>query len=76
MSIGTRKHFQKILFPVDFSPKCMAMAPSVARVASQFGSEVILLHALNRYVPQFIALACFIPVLTALSVVLLRKQEK
>ena len=26
--------------------------------------------------PQFIALACFIPVLTALSVALLRKQEK
>ena len=27
-------------------------------------------------IPQFIALACFIPVLTALSVALLRKQEK
>jgi nucleotide-binding universal stress UspA family protein len=35
---------QKILFPVDFSPVCAAMAPNVKRAAEFFGSEVTLLH--------------------------------
>jgi len=35
---------QKILFPVDFSPSCEAMAPYVKRAAAMFGSRVTLVH--------------------------------
>jgi nucleotide-binding universal stress UspA family protein len=34
----------KILFPVDFSSSCAAMAPYVRRAADMFGSRVTLLH--------------------------------
>src|SRR5258706_15208726 len=35
---------EKILFPVDFSPSCVAMAPYVKRAADLFGSRVTLIH--------------------------------
>ena len=35
---------EKILFPVDFSPSCVAMAPYVKRAADLFGSRVTLVH--------------------------------
>jgi nucleotide-binding universal stress UspA family protein len=38
---------QKILFPVDFSPSCTAMAPFVKRGADMFSAEVTLLHVVE-----------------------------
>lgn len=38
---------QNILFPVDFSPSCQAMAPFVRRVASLFSARVTLLHVVQ-----------------------------
>ena len=35
---------QKILFPVDFSPSCVAMAANVARAAAIFGAEVTIVY--------------------------------
>jgi len=35
---------KKILFPVDFSPCCVAMASYVKRAADLFGSQVTLVH--------------------------------
>jgi len=35
---------QKILFPVDFSPACAAMAAYVKRAAEMFGARVTILH--------------------------------
>jgi nucleotide-binding universal stress UspA family protein len=35
---------ERILFPVDFSPTCVAMAPYVKRAADLFGSRVTLVH--------------------------------
>ena len=34
----------RILFPVDFSPSCAAMAPYVKRAADMFGAQVSLVH--------------------------------
>jgi nucleotide-binding universal stress UspA family protein len=34
----------RILFPVDFSPACVAMAPYVKRAADMFGAQVTLVH--------------------------------
>ncbi|MGH9632155.1 MAG: universal stress protein [Bryobacteraceae bacterium] len=39
--------FKKILFPVDFSERCRAIAPSVRAFAERFRSEVVLLHVLH-----------------------------
>jgi len=39
--------FQKILFPVDFSPPCIAMAPYVKRAETIFRANVTLVHACN-----------------------------
>src|SRR6476660_4636528 len=41
---GHRQMIRKILFPVDFSPYCAAMAAYVQRAASIFGAEVALVH--------------------------------
>lgn len=41
------KPFHHILFPVDFSPRSMAMAPTVASVAGAFGAKLSLIHALD-----------------------------
>src|SRR5258706_5397738 len=35
---------QRILFPVDFSPSCLAMAAYVRRAAEMFGAEVTIVH--------------------------------
>lgn len=35
---------QKILFPVDFSPSCAAMAAYVERAAAIFGAQVTIIH--------------------------------
>jgi nucleotide-binding universal stress UspA family protein len=38
---------EKILFPVDFSPACAAMAPYVRRAADLFASQVTLVHIVD-----------------------------
>ena len=38
---------QKILFPVDFSPSCVAMAPFVRRAAALTSAPVTLLHVVD-----------------------------
>lgn len=40
---------QNILFPVDFSPSCIAMAPYVKRAAAIFGAKVTLAHVFDLY---------------------------
>lgn len=37
--------FRQILFPVDFSEPCRAMAPTVLKIAQQFDCPITLLHA-------------------------------
>jgi nucleotide-binding universal stress UspA family protein len=36
-----------ILFPVDFSPSCIAMAPYVKRAATLYGAKVSLIHVFD-----------------------------
>lgn len=38
---------KKILFPVDFSPACAAMAGYVGKIAAIFGARLTLLHVAN-----------------------------
>ncbi len=38
---------QNILFPVDFSPSCAAMAPFVEKGAAMFSAKVTLVHVLE-----------------------------
>jgi nucleotide-binding universal stress UspA family protein len=45
---------QNILFPVDFSPACVAMAPFVRRAAAMCSAKVTLAHAFDP-----IAYSCF-----------------
>jgi nucleotide-binding universal stress UspA family protein len=40
---------QNILFPVDFSPSCVAMAAYVKRSAAIFGARVTLVHVFDLY---------------------------
>lgn len=40
---------QNILFPVDFSRSCVAMAPYVKRAANIFGAKVTLVHVFDLY---------------------------
>jgi hypothetical protein len=40
---------QNILFPVDFSASCVAMAPFVKRSAAIFGARVAMLHVFDLY---------------------------
>lgn len=47
--IEAMKMIQNILFPVDFSPSCVAMAPYVKRAAAIFGAKVSLLHVFDLY---------------------------
>ena len=35
---------RKVLFPVDFSPGCVAMAQYVKRAADLFGARVTMVH--------------------------------
>src|ERR1700720_414849 len=41
--------FQNILFPVDFSPSCVAMAAYVQRSAAIFSAKVTLVHVFDLY---------------------------
>ena len=41
--------FRKILFPVDFSSRCIDTSPFVAAIARKFESEVVLLHVFDNY---------------------------
>jgi len=41
---GAMPMIEKILFPVDFSQSCVAMAPYVKRAADMFGAQVSLVH--------------------------------
>ena len=47
---------QNILFPVDFSASCAAMAPFVKRSAAIFGASVTLLHVFDIYSPNAVQL--------------------
>ena len=40
---------QNNLFPVDFSPSCIAVAPQVKRAAVIFGARAALVHVLDLY---------------------------
>ena len=40
---------QNILFPVDFSPSCVAMAAYVKRSAAVFNAKVTLVHVFDLY---------------------------
>lgn len=40
---------QNILFPVDFSASCVAMAPFVKRAAAIFGASASLIHVFDLY---------------------------
>jgi nucleotide-binding universal stress UspA family protein len=44
------KMIQNILFPVDFSLSCVAMAAFVKRAAAMFGAKVTLLHVFDLYI--------------------------
>lgn len=39
--------FQRILFPVDFSARCVAAVPSVQAMVQRFGSELTVLHVVD-----------------------------
>ena len=47
--------FNKILFPVDFSDQCQAIAPAVKAMARQFSAELILFHGLDLPVAWSVA---------------------
>jgi nucleotide-binding universal stress UspA family protein len=44
MPEGRKQMIHKILFPVDFSPSCVAMAAYAKRAAAIFGAQVSILH--------------------------------
>jgi nucleotide-binding universal stress UspA family protein len=39
--------FKRILFPVDFSPQCEAVAPAIASLARCHGAGLVILHSLE-----------------------------
>lgn len=39
--------FPRILFPIDFSERCAAVAPAVKAMAQRFGSEIVVLHVID-----------------------------
>ena len=49
LRIEPMRTIQNILFPVDFSPSCAAMAAFVKRGASIFGARVTLVHIFDLY---------------------------
>ena len=49
LRIEPMRTIQNILFPVDFSPSCAAMAAFVKRGASIFGARVTLVHVFDLY---------------------------
>ncbi len=49
VAIEAMTTIQNILFPVDFSPSCVAMAAYVKRAAAMFGAKVTLVHVFDLY---------------------------
>jgi len=49
VAIEAMTTIQNILFPVDFSPSCVAMATYVKRAAAMFGAKVTLVHVFDLY---------------------------
>jgi nucleotide-binding universal stress UspA family protein len=49
---------EDILFPVDFSPSCAAMAADVKRAAALFGARVTLVHVFDLTGQQRIRTLC------------------
>jgi nucleotide-binding universal stress UspA family protein len=49
LRIEPMRTIQNILFPVDFSPSCAAMAAFVTRAAAIFGAGVTLVHIFDLY---------------------------
>lgn len=47
--INPMSTMQNILFPVDFSASCVAMAPYVKRAAAIWGAKVTLVHVFDLY---------------------------
>jgi hypothetical protein len=43
----TMSRIEKILFPINFSPSCIAMAPCVRRAAALFNAVVSLVHVVD-----------------------------
>jgi nucleotide-binding universal stress UspA family protein len=39
--------FQKVLFPFDFSQRCIQAVPYVASISRKFGSHIVLLHVFD-----------------------------
>jgi len=39
--------FARIVFPIDFSDRCAAVAPAVRAMAKRFGSEIVVLHVID-----------------------------
>ena len=46
--------FKRILFPIEFSPRCQMTAPHVAAYARLFDAEVVLLHSELTRVEPFV----------------------
>src|SRR5215470_834898 len=44
LELRSGRMIAKVLFPVDFSPACVAMAPYVKRAADLFGARVTMVH--------------------------------
>jgi nucleotide-binding universal stress UspA family protein len=44
---GRMTMIRNILFPVDFSPSCVAMMPLLKRAAAMYGAKVTLLHVVE-----------------------------
>jgi len=49
LRIEPMRTIQNILFPVDFSPSCIAMAAFVKRAGAIFGARVTLVHVFDLY---------------------------
>ena len=49
VAIEAMTTIQNILFPVDFSPSCVAMAAYVKRAAAMFRAKVTLVHVFDLY---------------------------
>jgi nucleotide-binding universal stress UspA family protein len=47
--------FERILFPVDFSPQSAALAPAVAAMVREFNSKLTVLHVVDLPIAWFVA---------------------
>src|SRR5947207_13049731 len=53
--------FHRILFPVDFSEHCRAVAPFVHSMAHRYGAAVTLIHVIQPPPPPYAGLDTFYP---------------